>query len=88
MKIRFLEYLSTNVPAYIPQKRVSAVIIKYQNKKKFVSDICAKYQGIANILIPCASPETIFDKKRRKIAFLFFMITKLTYNYLSCIFDL
>ena len=32
-----------------------------------------KYHGIAIILIPCASPEIIFDKKRRVIACLFFI---------------
>ena len=39
--------------------------------------ISTKYHGIAIMLIPCAKPEIIFERKRNVIACLFFISAKI-----------
>ena len=81
MKIFFLEYLSINVPAYKPQKKVKNVIIRYEEVKKSGRfTIFTKYHGIAIILIPCANPDIILARNNNTTACLFFIITKVLFK--------
>ena len=80
---RILGYLSTRVPAYKPQNKVKNVIIRYASVNK--SDrltISTKYQGIAIMLIPCATPEIILAKNNSLIAYLFLIKYKLLNEYI------
>ena len=67
------EYLSTKVPTYNPQKSVKKVAVPYIAPKVELSlSMSEKYQGIANMLIPCAKPETALAAINKYNALLFF----------------
>ena len=73
----FLEYLSINVPAYNPQNKVAKVMNRYAvANTSGLPTTSTKYQGMAIILMPCAKPEIMLDKKSKLIAFLFFILQK------------
>ena len=77
IKIFFREYLSIIVPAYKPQNNVIKVMKIYAvTKTSGRLTTSTKYHGIAIMLIPCAKPDIILERKSKLIAFLFFILQK------------
>ena len=71
MNIFFRSYLSTIVPLKGTQNIDNTLVIRYTNPKYLRESSCAKYQGMAIILIPCATPDIALAMKSKMIAFLF-----------------